>query len=174
MGIYYHYILIYFDLTCSDYAFCNSNWDAHISFDLELEEAKLGHLYSLSEVSRFNTQFPFIKQKATQEQKNKKKIEEASILECCGETKVFPVSLSSFPSRGIPEAGGQSVTQGRKDQQFLSSLCPLVSKHTVILNQLTRSLNHMAFPLLQLSAFNDPKLEQGSTVIRLMHSCDFS
>lgn len=45
-GIYYHYILICLDLThftYSNYVLCNSNWDTHISVDLDLVEAKLGH-----------------------------------------------------------------------------------------------------------------------------------
>lgn len=59
VGIYQHAILICLDLTqftYSNYILCNSNWNTHVLFDLDLE-AKLGH-YTLF-LSHFNIQFPF-------------------------------------------------------------------------------------------------------------------
>lgn len=69
MGIHYHSILICLDSThfySSNYVLCDSNGDKRVVFDLDRVEAKLGHYALFSQVSRFNIQFPFIKQKPTQ------------------------------------------------------------------------------------------------------------
>lgn len=109
MGIYYQSILICLVLsqfTYSNYALCYFYRNTCF-FDLDLVEDSL---YSLSLVSRFNTQLPFYQTKSPHRTKKK----EASILNCCTETRAFPASLPVL----WHSWGWGLVTEGRKDQQF--------------------------------------------------------
>lgn len=96
-GIYYHYIVISLDLiqfTYGNYVFGNSNRNTHISLDLDLVWAKVGH-YRLLQTRQDLTHSFLLSNKGPH--RTKKKVD-TSVLEGCGETKVFPVSLSSLPA----------------------------------------------------------------------------
>lgn len=143
MGIYYRSILICLDLTqftYSNYVLCNSNRNTRVSYDLDLVEAKLGH-YTFFHKCHILIYSFLLSNKSPHRTKKRTHPFRSSV----GRQKYFLFPSPPFPSCRIPEAGAQPVTQRRKDQQFLPALGPLVSKHTVLLNQPAISLTTWHF-----------------------------
>lgn len=114
MGIYYQSILICLVLsqfTYSNYALCYFYRNTCF-FDLDLVEDSL---YSLSLVSRFNTQLPFYQTKSPHRTKKRRHLFWTAVRR----QKHF---LLPFLSCGIPEAGGWWQRGGRISSFFFWAL----------------------------------------------------